>query len=269
MIGIKLDGRLGNHMFQYAYILALSKKLNTNFFIDESISKFLLPSFFELKSFNSIQNRCYRKMYYLFFKKNEISILHGENAEENLKKTTKDNFNYIGFFQSEKYFIEHANLIKDNFKIKKELQIDVTDFLNLKEKKTIAVHVRRTDYIDYGSDKLGGKNMTLPISYYENAFKLIPNIEDFTIIYVSDDIDFVKENFIQHGIYTSNNLIEDFQIIQSAEIIITANSSFSWWAAYLSNAKKIIAPKHWLGFKVNFDYPHSIIPDSWNQVNVY
>ncbi len=269
MVGIRLSDRFGNHMFQYAFILNLAKKQNTQFFLDESRVKFLLVEFFELRSFNKTKNRFLLLLYKIIRKKTKKKVHHGENIQKNLLTLTDKNCKYVGYFQSELFFKENKELIKDNFKIKKKLLINVRSYFNLSKKPIIAVHIRRTDYINYGDERLGGINMTLPLSYYYNAFSKIENLDTYQIIYISDDIEFVKKNLKQKGLFISNSLIIDFQILLTAEIIITANSSFSWWAAYLSNAKRVLSPKYWLGFKINSEYPNSIIPKEWEKIDVY
>ena len=67
--------------------------------------------------------------------------------------------------------------------------------LLFKENRVVVVHVRRCDYVDFGNEILGGRNMILPNSYYKNSLNQIKDLKDYKIIFVSDDIDYVKNEF--------------------------------------------------------------------------
>jgi hypothetical protein len=270
MIGMKVNGRLGNHLFQYAFILEKSLKFNTSFFMDERITKFLLDEYFELNGYSSFWNRIKRKLFLLLKKDREtVYVNHEFSPSENFNKVLKNNVIYEGFFQSDLYFKDSLSQLKKHFTVKKEHRIITRNMFDMDHRPILAIHIRRTDYVDYGSDRLGGKNMTLPLSYYQNALRTI-DTDKYNVLFVSDEIEFVKSNFEMKAYYSeSNSMIVDFQLIQSSNLIIVANSSFSWWAAYLSDAERIIAPQYWLGFKVNKEYPHSTIPARWEQQNVY
>ena len=81
-----------------------------------------------------------------------------------------------------------------------------------------------------------------------------------------------SDYFIKHLspiISCDKNLIVDFQILLAADIIVTANSSFSWWAAHLnSNCIRVLAPKYWLNFRVKNEYPSNVIPEAWEQIEI-
>ena len=135
------------------------------------------------------------------------------------------------------------------------------------DNKTIAVHIRRTDYLKYGK-----RDISLPMEYFQNRLDIIENIDAYKIIFVSDDIECVKSHFRNKDnyIYSLNDEITDFQIIMNADIAIISNSSFSWWAAFLSGKNNIVyAPKNWLGFRIGKEHPKGIMTDRfiWCDVN--
>jgi hypothetical protein len=125
--------------------------------------------------------------------------------------------------------------------------------------KTIVVHIRRTDYLNYGK-----RDISLPMEYFKKRLEALGEIEDHLVYFVSDDIDYVKAYFKEQPnyIYSSNNEITDFQIIKNADIAIISNSSFAWWAAYLSDKKNMVyAPKNWLGFRIGKEHPKRVMTD--------
>jgi hypothetical protein len=101
---------------------------------------------------------------------------------------------------------------------------------------------------------------------------MIPDIDDYNVLFVSDDIAFAKKEFgtKENYFFENNEEIIDFQILLNADILIIANSTFSWWAAWLNNkaGKVIYAPNYFLGFKVKKFSPAGIKVDSWNWIDV-
>lgn len=278
MIGIRLEGRLGNQLFQYAFVYATAKKLSTKFYIDSSIDFFRLPMYFELsktnyldlelsifsvKGYKNIFSYHLKKVYYLLIPKifslHTIQVENLVPPEQELDKIKNFNF-YLGFFQSEKYFSEKSKEIKELFKIKNSYK---KQFLyiknNLPKNRTqVVVHVRRGDYVGLG--------LTLPLEYFHQTIKKVQEENTF-FIFLSDDPNFVNIEFdyIDQKYISKHSEIIDFQFIMNADICILSNSSFSWWGAYLNNKQpKIFAPKNWLG--IDTELPNSIIPDSWTKV---
>lgn len=254
MIGVDVFGRLGNQMFQYAFAYTTTKKLKTNFFIDDFTFPFCLHEFFILDRFSIIRNRINRKLFKIFIKKDKIKITNNFNIYA--KKPIIKNYNhYWGYFQSELYFKEYKQDIKTIFTIKdawKKLFIEEYGNI-LANNKTLAIHFRRTDYLD--------QNNQLPWEYYNNALNKIGDLSNYYILVVGDDLQFAKDKLVTRSFdninYCENNQIIDFQIIQNADVAIISNSSFAWWASYLSPKKKITyAPEYWLGKKK--EYPIGI-----------
>lgn len=272
MIIIKFQGRLGNQIFQYAFALSTAKKIKTILLIDKSNAD---NSFFKYFNINSVANIKYVNNNLVKFFKKRYKKIHqtGNDTPISIKNTINNNVYYDGFFQSEEYFENIKSIILKKMTIKKRY-VDLFQekygqlFL---DNKILAIHCRLGDYLEWGSDTLGGKNLSLPVSYYRNSLKRIKNLEDYKIIVVTDDIENIKNkfDFISDKMIVSSSEIIDFQILQNSNKIIISNSSFSWWAAYLGKSKKVYAPKYWLGFKVNFDYPNSIIPSEWESINVF
>lgn len=278
MIKVDLLGRLGNQMFQYAFAYATAKMNRTRFLITPT-APFEPARYFKL---DAGTNFFYKTIPYnrYFIKLASICFPGRYNGnrvvddQENGFVEQKDNCSYMGYFQSEKYFTAYKDQIAAAFAIKKKYTKKFQEKYSalLQHHKVIVIHVRRTDYLNFEKEHLGGKNLSLPLSYYRNCLQLIGDLSKYKILCISDDIDLVKQELgiDQQISYEQNDMITDFQLVQHADIAIIANSSFAWWAAYLNTkAEKIYAPKYWLGFRVNKEFPYGIIPGKFQPVNVY
>ncbi len=282
MIGVKLHGRFGNQMFQYAFAYSMAKKLKTSFFIDPYLSKFELPLYFELKG----QSRLKSILAGSFFLLNKfvlkltgrslMRVLPENSQDEDYRffnqrgETPADNVIYNGYFQSADYFRDCENSIYNIFRIKRKYTREFErKYGNLFKEKTVAVHVRRADYTSAGCDELGGKDISLPVRYYQAALGMIENLDSYRVIFVSDEIEWIKQNIKneKNFYFLNNSMIMDFQLIMNADIAVISNSSFSWWAAALNrNVKTVYAPKYWLGHKSKKEYPPCICKRDWNLI---
>lgn len=281
MIAVRLIGRLGNQLFQYAFAYSTAKTLDTEFYLDPRFSQELISNYFYLGSnkfrwidrfifsgnfakktklllklgfYSKVQKLCKLNSYIIF--SNEVP------PEDELPKIINKKI-YIGFFQSELYFAGHRDKIIQEFKLKKKF---TTAFNRLSKTlpinfKHVAIHIRRTDYIT--------ENIALPAAYFHKAIKSIEDRKNFYVI-ISDDPEFAKTefNYLQNKYVSDNNEIIDLQFLINADICILSNSSFSWWGAYL-NCKNadIIAPKYWLGHHEKIENPVGILPNGWRTID--
>ena len=140
--------------------------------------------------------------------------------------------------------------------------------MKFKNQNTIAVHIRRGDYV---TDKLTQQfHGNCSLEYYHRAIiELQTNNKDFILVFFSDDSDWVKEQFgdlSYSKIFVDHNKNEDswkdMFLMSSCQHNIIANSSFSWWAAWLNNnpEKVVVAPKEW--FATN-KKTNDLIPSEW------
>jgi hypothetical protein len=146
-----------------------------------------------------------------------------------------------GYFQSERYF--NTELVKTLFNIPTQP----------KYKDYTFIHIRRGDYIKYSNI-----HTVLPISYYESAMKILnPN----KVIILTDDIEWAKTHtlFSEYEISNSKSDIEDLSIMRSCNSGIIANSTFSWWGAWLTNSSNIVAPNKWFANGTQIQ----IVTDRW------
>ncbi len=274
MNGVKFIGRLGNQLFQFSFGYNVSKIRGVTLFYifyKIGVNKTDIHKYFNLPNFNIFNNSLLKYIYYLKYKPRSQEIVNDFEFEEyNILPNTIIG----GYFQSEKYFIESRNELKSNIKVKKVYQkLFNHKYKNLySNNRVVAIHIRLTDYVDHGNDSLGGKDLTLPFSYYKKVIDSITPLESYKLIFISDNINEVMKYFgcYANTYFENNSAIIDFQIIQNADICILSNSTFAWWAAYLSNKEKpiVYAPKYWLGFKVKKEYPAGIMSVNYNWIDV-
>jgi hypothetical protein len=269
MFGIKIQGRLGNQLFQYAFALAQKKRMQKRFYLHK-IYRIRIGQYFNVPKQNYFFHYLQKGIFLLLNKFHPKVITQDQSIppSQNVTLFTKNNILIDGFFQSEQFFENVKDEIKKQFTVKEKFRIAIRDFTT-NEKENIVVHIRRTDYINWGSDELG-YGLALPGTYYANALAEL-DIAGKNIIFISDDIVFTKENFkIDGALYSENNSeIYDLQLLMQADYLILSNSTFAWWGAYLNpTVKKVCTPEYWLGFKINKEWPCGINLPAWQQINV-
>ena len=229
----ELQGGLGNQLFQIATTLAYGEKYNkfaTFENIPYSNSYTKRRTYFEHLdvNFGKLTN---------FVNYDEIKFSYSEIPEivENVKLN--------GYFQTSKYFdnIDFHNFIKEPKDVNL-LYNELTD--KYETNNLISIHVRRGDYL-----KLPLNHPCCNLNYYQEAVNLLPN---YPIIVFSDDVDWCKNNFnFSNSTYFVEELEDFVEMLLMSKIThnIIANSSFSWWSAYLNinKDKKVICPKIWFG----------------------
>lgn len=246
-------GRLGNQMFQYATLFSVGKKKNYQIGIP-----------YKLKTRNAYCNLflddCFEKLSAIdcdLFPttKNYIEPYPIINFNPSIFDI-EDDTDIHGYFQSEKYFKEYRDDILKEFTFKKEINDIAENIKNLINDETISVHMRVGDYA-YLKDKHPICNQT----YYEHAFNLLPSNK--TILLFSDNLEFaysvVKPFSDKIKILETHNDFVDLCLMSKCEYHIIANSSFSWWGAWLANSKQVYAPSIWFG-----DCPD--MPKNWSDI---
>jgi len=205
----------------------------------------------------------------------EIEKFRSTNKSNQTKKDL--NFYLDGFFQSEKNFSEFTTQIRQEFTFKKEFFDEKVKQLAevMQKENSVSIHVRRGDYInDKKTNKYHG---VCPIEYYEEAIELIKEKisqqknytqSEPTFYIFTDDEKWVTENFPSYINVSKNHFKdqEEMYLMSQCKHHIIANSSFSWWGAWLNkNSDKIvIAPQKWVNKEPN---PHlNIIPETWIKI---
>lgn len=272
---IKFNGGLGNQMFQYAMYLALKKNNRLSFFLFDinkscnchngfELTK-IFPSigFNEIRLYKLIQAFCPKILQNLKIVKQPNSLTYYPE----LKKNMAGNIAYEGYWQTEQYFLDVQSKVRSAFKFDLDLLNSFTKQLSeeiLKDDESVSIHIRRGDYLRESF------RLTCTLEYYKRAIDLIKSKCRIPKFYVfSDDINWVKENLsITNAEYIGWNKGEDswqdMYLMSLCRHNIIANSSFSWWGAWLnSNVDKyVIAPKLWFNDRNRQD----IIPQSWIKI---
>jgi hypothetical protein len=247
-------GRLGNQMFQYAASKSAALNCNTIFALPTESHE--LSNFFNLdcKFYSLNQNiNLINKM-----KTYSETIFEYDSRFENIS----DNTSLEGYFQSEKYFKKYENIIRKDLTFKKEILDIVEPYISdlNKENNLVSVHIRRGDYVN-----LQQYHPLCTIEYYKNAMLKFTN-HKFLIF--SDDIQWCKNNFGNENniIYSElNSHIQDMCGMSLCSHNIIANSSFSWWGAWLNDNpnKIVIAPQKWFGESYRDKNTKDIYCDNW------
>lgn len=235
-------GRLGNQMFQYAALKGIAKHCGYEFCIPPKEN-------FGIEDKKVKSSDC--NIYDTFnnIKSNKIEISSNQRVvektytfDEELFNKCLDDCDLFGYFQSEKYFKHIEDDIKKDFSFDEDLRENCKKFLN--EPEYISLHVRRGDYLN-----IQNYHPVQTCEYYEKSLQILPH--DIPVIIFSDDVSWCKSQELFSSdrflISENNSTDADLCLMTLCDYHIIANSSFSWWGAWLANSKKIIAPKNWFG----------------------
>lgn len=285
MIVVRLQGGLGNQLFQFAAALALAKRRDTSVAFDfrflAGTKKETTPRSFELHLFNipegtastidklafgminipfisilaSITQKIFSAKFY-----SEQSLLF----DPLLFKITGKHIYLKGYFQSERYFKEVKNEILNMLPSVTRTVISE----KIKLSNSVSLHIRRGDYASV--ERINKVHGLLSLQYYYSAVQyMIEQLGNVHVFIFSDDVEWVKENLMLQVdfSYVNNNRDDNTDIILMSlcKHNIIANSSFSWWGAWFnSNPKKIvIAPKRWFLDDEFQNQSHDIVPEGW------
>ncbi len=285
MFVFQLMGGLGNQMFQYAAARALSLKRDIPFKIDfDDPYKFvkrklnLFPFSLEVQraSWSELQKckpkRRVEKRLWLLAGKDPLCKLVREKADYMYDPgffSCPDGAYLSGFWQTEKYFSDIEDTIRSDFKFREPAAGVNKEWLDrISNSTSVSVHIRRGDVISVPkTNRIFG---VMTPEYYQAAISnMINAYKDCVFFFFSDDIEWVKANIktIHPCFYVDANddehNYEDLRLMSSCKHHIIANSSFSWWGAWLNadQHKKVIAPARWMSTKSIAETDH--IPASW------
>ena len=286
MITVKLMGGIGNQMFQYAAGRALALKNRTELTLDLSwfddmtgctpriyeLNVFMIDAMISKRNKSFLMNlKVFEKYYRKFYNRIVLFRLRTSIEERYFYYDPdvlelKDNVHLTGYWQSEKYFTDYESEIRKDFQFPV-----ITDLKNkemaseIKKVNSISIHVRRGDYV--------GCNVHGDIcgpDYYRKAVSLISEkVENPEFFCFSDDMAWVKENItINYPVHyidwnCGDQSFRDMHLMSLCRHNIIANSSFSWWGAWLNKNynKVIIAPNKWFT-NLSMD-TKDLIPEGW------
>ena len=231
MIITKLQGGLGNQLFQWATTKSLSLKYKSDYAFDLAYFSTFNSRPLALSKFKKINIPTVRKSY-------SVGIVYDDFKF----KEIPDNSYLNGYWQSEKYFIDHRDVILADLSVQEDEIIRIKDKYKNIEDNSVSLHIRRGDYVN-----LQDFHPTQPIEYYNNSIDLI---KPSNIFILSDDIAWCREHIkYKNCTFIEEDDITSINVMSLCNNNIIANSSFSWWGAWLNanKDKKVIAPKDWFG----------------------
>lgn len=277
MLIVKVQGGLGNQLFQYAFGRQLSLRNNCRLILDISDydlknnpRNFLLQEFcincefISKKSiFNhQIINNLFKKIIYnfKFYRENKVS-----RYNEIIIFKNKGYFD--GYWQSELYFKNIRNLLIEEL-TPKLMNRSLLNKIEQIDINSVSVHVRKSDYLTQINSRIYAEITT---DYYYNSMNYILSINPNSKFYIfSDDYQWVNENLVltkYNFEFISGNTIEDLYLMSHCRNNIIANSSFSWWGAWLNknNNKIVVAPRFW--FTKASKILDEIVPVNWIKIH--
>jgi hypothetical protein len=189
------------------------------------------------------------------------SPTHQEQGFEYTELPLLDNILLSGYFQTEKYFNHRVNEIKELFSPTEE-QLKYIHNKYGELKNTCSIHIRRGDYLTQP-----GNHPICSPQYYKESILKMPIGTKFLVF--SDDIPFCKQVFLGDSFIFIENELDylDMYIMSMCDNNIIANSTFSWWGAWLNNNKNkiVIAPNVWFGYNKQLN-TCDIIPSGWIKI---
>ena len=244
-------GRFGNQLFQYAALYSIAKTRGYEFGVP-----------YNNRSENEYNDFCLIDCFPNLSAKDSLDIKQIHKAQQHVFEYNAgifgipDNTDICGYFQSEKYFVDYREQILNEYHFNKSISDEAINVRSLTNKPVISVHVRLGDYIHQPQN-----HPVCSVEYYHEALKLLP--DDLMLFIFSDDMEKASEIFKNLGrpiafIDTKNKFV-DMCVMSMCNYHIIANSSFSWWGAWLAESKNVIAPSQWFGSSPD-------MPKNWSDI---
>ena len=289
MIILKIQGGLGNQMFEYAFGRAVQLKLGDVLLLDTSEFAYDEQRDYSLNHFclgnnqveddsgkyNSRYDQRANKMLKLggklcsglqYVLLSKFGYYIWDYAKYKKVKVNRHRTVYLhGYWQAYDYFSDIIDTIREELRVKEPPQVCNMEMLSeIRNSNSVCVHVRRGDFL-LSSNKL----CNCSVEYYISAMEYLESIDDNLVFYIfSDDIIDVKKNFSfgKHNVIfveQRNPDYEELRLMYNCKHFIIANSTFSWWAAVLAKrkGKKVVAPLVW--YTDHRDVSHLLLQD-WN-----
>jgi Glycosyl transferase family 11 len=279
MIIVNIYGGLGNQLFQYAAGRQLAEKNHTRLKLDIENYKRDNRRSYSLHHFNIQEKFCTpfdkkiingKERVRKFLNKKESPAIYTEqNLSFDKKVLELGNNTYLdGYWQSEKYFNGIEKIIRTEYRMKEPLSgINKMFADKIESLNAVSIHVRRGDYVKDKNANAG--HGVCGLDYYQQAIAYLTGTLAHPYFFIfSDDMEWTRTNLStgSHPVeYIDHNAAADYEDLRLMSLCkhhIIANSSFSWWGAWLNESvgKKIIAPKKWFRAPVTND---DLIPEGW------
>lgn len=252
MVIVRINGGLGNQIFQYASAKSHSLKYNVEYRFETSSYNNDVLRNFELSKFPNIKYKILEQVdLNRSFKQINDNYIY--NVFPN------DNIFLNGYWQSEKYFKEHKSIICDELSMSSDFRKNIIDkYPDIEE--SLSIHIRRSDYVHQEQH-----HPLQTLQYYKDSYDNI-NDDNIKVKIFSDDISWCKDNIKFNNVtyVEGQDNLSDLYTMSLCKHNIIANSSFSWWGAYLNknSNKLVIGPSRWFGPNLPLN-TKDIIPESW------
>lgn len=289
MIVVKITNGLGNQLFQYAYARMLQNRTKQKIYLDihdinkmsgrasgaETVTEFSTFRKYQLNDLRITLPAIDKKRVAKYYKRKNIRSKFGHYCKElrllpvvyvNESMCNEKGFHFSrwqnyyveGYFFDKKYYEKESELLRQELNLKKKTVIseDLQEILS--GRNTVSLHVRRGDFLSLGRNMSGSDYYTKAVNYIKDK------VDNPFLLIFSDDIGWVERNMdfeSEHRIISGRGYsdCEELKLMSMCRNNIIANSTFSYWGAWLNpNREKIVvSPRGWRP---------QIIPDPWLQL---
>ena len=298
MIEVNIVGQLGNQLFEYACARQLQEKYGGKIYLNTYEMRQNTPNFrLALLDFNLNENvegvskrplkeanadnysvkilrKFFPDLYFNMMAKKGVFVWKSARIYKPLPLLNEELQKRIvlnGYWQSEKYFSDVAEILRMELTPKEPLQPQNEELYNkIKNTNSVCVTIRRGDFMN---EKNKGTFYICDNTYFRNALAYIKKcLPDCTFFGFSDDINWVKNNMEFPGeVYYESGVDpvwEKLRLMSACKHFVLSNSSFSWWAQYLSNEKKkiVVAPDIW--YKTGKNAKADLYQDDWKLIHI-
>ncbi len=294
MLIVQLTGGIGNQLFQYAMGRSLSERSKDTLMLDinsyswDSLRKYelgvfqLKAPFASKKEIERVKqsNPLFKDRVYYYFKLKcapfpyfRLSYLKEQSFtfDTNYLKFKSENVYVEGYWQSENYFKEIRDILLNELYIEESrFSLIMKDYTSIirKAQDSVSIHIRRGDYLS--NTETTAFHGLCGLDYYRDAmYHIEKTIANPTYFVFSDDKSYVKEVFSgKKNVVIVENVPYDYEelfLMSYCNHHIIANSSFSWWGAWLndSSKKQVVAPARWFANIEMNNQTQSLFPPSW------
>jgi hypothetical protein len=257
-------GQLGNQMFQYAATKGIAAHRGYDMCIPQhdevfpdgigNLLKIELDNAFTIHSQRGIVGRSFAE---------QLSVIPEGifQFNEYLFNNCPDNVSLYGFFQTEKYFKHIEDEIRKDFKFNSTIQKECEPIVDeVFDQSPIALHIRRGDFLINS-----GNHYNLSLEWYEKSLSKFDSDREVILfsddpLWISSQELFKPDRFI---ISEGNSSYHDLYLMTQCSDFIIANSTFSWWGAWLANTGRVIAPSKWFGPNNAHLNTQDLYPEHW------
>lgn len=288
MITVRLNGGLGNQMFQYATARALALSTGQSLLLDASIFTYYdvhplkinrlsiaANLFFRNKFLDKLLHKGFVMYVCRCFSRKKRLYLESDLSFDSRLFSITGSTNLIGYFQSEKYFVSYRDVLLSELKPKKKLDgVDLEYFNQIETQSdndggSVSIHLRRGDYVS--NDAANKVHGVCGLEYFASAIEYMMDTgvanKNTQVFIFSDDIEWCEENLkldlSLNYIKGSSSPEVDMYLMSQCNHQIISNSTFSWWGAWLNEyeGKVVVAPKKW--FSNESMISRDLVPKNW------